>query len=330
VKNVWGLGAAVLSLMLLMMFWTVYVTGRLATTERLAPSETADGIEVPVIGTVGDFPEPERRHVVNVSADGRFTVEGKVISFDALDAQLEQWSRLSGVWYAPSGELVETPGANDSQELSAEHLLLRLDRRLPWYAAWRLIDRVYGRRLFRIWIVVRHEDDGEEAALGFPTTIDGIRRLQAVRGWRTNLGAPTTYGVDVAPGDGGGSPDVVYRAIRALPRPKWRDGEFNVALRVHGALPVGTVLQLWDAVMRSGASAMSLWTPGPVKSFEESVGPPAVVSSYSIWLCSAPDPGPAGTDPMPPVQRGHGPRYTFESNDDGIFDESRRLLTPLR
>ena len=60
------------------------MSGSLATTERLAAGEMVEGIEVPVIGTVGDFPEPAHRHVVNVTADGRIVLEGVTLTFDRL------------------------------------------------------------------------------------------------------------------------------------------------------------------------------------------------------------------------------------------------------
>ena len=44
--------------------------GDVGTADRLSPRESLDGIDVPRIGTVGDFPDPAHRHVVNVTAEG--------------------------------------------------------------------------------------------------------------------------------------------------------------------------------------------------------------------------------------------------------------------
>src|SRR5262245_63797234 len=121
-----------------MVFWTVYVTGRLATTERLAPSETADGIEVPVIGTVGDFPEPEHRVVVNVTADGRVTIDGAVFTdYFALVADLQ---RRAGSARGPD----------------AENLVLRVDRRAPWGIGQLLLRACDGSGFRRVFFAVRH------------------------------------------------------------------------------------------------------------------------------------------------------------------------------
>ena len=326
-KHVWGLGAAVLSLLLVVIFWTVYVTGRLATTERLAPSEMAEGIDVPVIGTVGDFPEPEHRHVVNVTAEGRIIVDGNVVSFEEVDERMTAWAKLSEVWYSYEGNPIEKPIPEKSYSLSGEHLLLRIDARLPWGAANELLYKAADRRLLRIWLVVRHEGDGEEGALGYPDTLDGLRRDSAA----SMMCIPDRpgYGVDVQPGAGEGSPALMCRTLQALPPSKWGNGKFDVRLQVHGSQPVGAVMQLWDAAMRSKASAVGIFTIGPRAPFKSAIGAPAAGGPYSIWLSSAPQAGRLAPGPMPPVPRTRGLQYTFAPwwnfppDEDA---EGRRLL----
>src|SRR5690348_15419697 len=94
-KTWWGLGASALSLVIIVLAYAAMVAG-LPTTERLSGDEAARGIDVPVVGTVGDFPEPQRRHVVNVFSDGRIVLEGKDLSFEQLSAELRRRAAISG------------------------------------------------------------------------------------------------------------------------------------------------------------------------------------------------------------------------------------------
>jgi biopolymer transport protein ExbD len=226
VKNVWGLGAAVLSLLLLMVFWTVYVTGRLATTERLAPSETADGIEVPVIGTVGDFPEPEGRIVVNVTADGRIVVEGQEYSFDEFAAYIARHAAVA-------------------RPTDATNLVLRADARLPWGAAGAVIvacDRLHPSTVL---FAVRDETDGSEGAVGTSMAVIGDESPPEDDSGEKFV----VRWVTVSAADGEGTPAALYDDIRQS-----TDAPAKLVARLiaDDAVPFGTVCACYDALLRVG------------------------------------------------------------------------------
>jgi biopolymer transport protein ExbD len=245
VKNVWGLGAAVLSLFFIVLFWTVYVTGRLATTERLAPSETADGIEVPVIGTVGDFPEPEHRHVVNVTADGRIVVDGNTLTFDELRGELKRRAAHSrGVALA------------DGKRLSGESVVLRVDGDVGWGAASALLLACAEAEVNRVLFGVRHEPDGDEGAIAvfLPT-----------EGGGEDFGDPSfdQRNVSISSNAGAGTPAALRDHFAALPESK--TSKLIVELDADAALPTSTVLATLDAVLRSGAASATLAIGAPPK-----------------------------------------------------------------
>jgi biopolymer transport protein ExbD len=293
VKNVWGLGAAVLSLLLLMVFWTVYVTGRLATTERLAPSETADGIEVPVIGTVGDFPEPEHRIVVNVTADGRIVVEGKTYSMTGLFDELKRLGDLD------RGELL--PGTNPPKYLSGAAVVLRADGALPWGSAQRFVEACAESGIWRISFAVRHEGDGAEGAIGFPLPRDKGCEDPTNVAWKD---------VDAVTAAEGGSPEVLHAALAESPASL--TGKLGVRLRIDPHLPTRVALALTDAAIRTGAvriTSQFVRLDGPMApafaAFDAEVRSlRAAGSAYSLRLGDLPIVVPAVA--MTPVSRVRG------------------------
>jgi len=117
-----------------------------ASAERLSGAETCDGINVPTIGTVGDFPSPTGRLVINVRADGTIVCEGRTVGFDALDARLAALD--------PGGE-----------RLNSTAVVLRIDGDLAWGATMQTIMNCATHRIDKIWFCVRHPDDGEEGAI---------------------------------------------------------------------------------------------------------------------------------------------------------------------
>lgn len=245
-KQVWGLGAAVLSLLLVVLFWTVYVTGRLATTERLAPSETVEGIEVPVIGTVGDFPEPEHRHVVNVTRDGRIVVDGAELSFRTLRDELKRRvTRSRGA---------EPPG-NSGSRLSAESVVLRVDGAVGWGAACALMDACAAATVNRVFFAVRHEGDGAEGAVAVfvPTDVPS-----------EGPGDPSfdQRSVWVAAESGPGTPEALRAHLAVLPES--RTSHLLVAFDAAHAVPTDTALAMLDAALRSGAASVEcVWGRPP-------------------------------------------------------------------
>jgi hypothetical protein len=330
-KSGWAFGAAFVAVVLvLLLFGSLAI--QMGSAERLSSTEAADGIEVPTVGTVGDFPDPAHRHVVNVMADGGIVVGGQTLSFRDLSVRLRTWSELSDVWYSEADVPVALPTSGKVYRHSAEDILLRLDARLPWAAAELLIDEAFKAAFIRIWIVVGQGTDGGEGALGYPTTIDGVSLSFAQS--RACIPSRQGYGVDVVVGEGDGTPAALYRELQALPPPNWLGrGGFDVTLCVDGRQPVGSVLQLWDAVLRAKASALGVITKGrrSSDSYNALVGTPAVVLPYSLWLSYAPpalaiDPG-----PMAPVARTRGLAMTFRPwMPSDVDDADRRRIPPSK
>jgi biopolymer transport protein ExbD len=235
VKNVWGLGAAVLSLLLIVVFWTVYVTGRLATTERLAPSETVDGIEVPVIGTVGDFPEPEGRIVVNVTADGRIVVEGQECSFDEFAAYIAR----------------HAAAASATRETD---LVLRADAHLPWGAAAAVLVAGSGLRVRTVFLAVRHETDESEGAVLTSLAAQGDERPpEEDRGEKF-----VVRWIALSAVAGEGTPGALYDDVRQA-----SDATAKLVARLDAdsGVPLGAVCACYDALLRAGAVDVELSVP---------------------------------------------------------------------
>lgn len=233
-KSVWGLGAAVLSVLLILLFWTSYVTGRLATAEQLAPSETAEGIEVPVIGTVGDFPDPERRIIVNVTADGRISVGPDELSFDAFAARMQR--------------------LRDERDAAraTTNVIVRADGRLPWGAAVAVSHSCPA----PVWFAVRHEGDGEEGAvLAWPASKADEAPPEEDHGERFVVRRIHVYAAD-----GEGTPSLLYADMRRTAEPTVH---LVARLDADPSIPVGVVLSDFDALLRAGAADVELAAQNP-------------------------------------------------------------------
>jgi len=278
--------------------------GDVGTAERLSSTEKLDGIDVPTIGTVGDFPDPAHRHVINVTADGRLVAEGRDRTFDEMTTLLGDWGDLSRVWLGESGQRIDQPPPNgQALRASTEHLLLRVDGRAPWDTAARLIEGAIDAKIFGIWLTARHEGDGEEGALGFPL-MDEAGRLDS-----RQIGVMTLrcdLGVDVAPGPGDGSREVLYSALRAA-RPGY-EGKLDGWVRVDRKLRTRDVLQLWDAAIRARGLHVGLdWTWAEPPS---GIVGPSESSGYTLRFVGTG--APSGTvSALPPVARARGPLRAF-------------------
>src|SRR5262245_38829001 len=208
-----------------MVFWTVYVTGRLATTERLAPSETVDGIEVPVIGTVGDFPEPEHRIVVNLTADGRIVVDGVALTFTSFGAELKR--RAAGSLGARK--------VGPEARLSDESVVLRVDGDVSWRVASALIEVCAAAMVDRGFFAVRHEGDSVEGAVAAFLPSDGGGE---------DFGDPSLdqRTVFVGTGSESATPAALREYLAALPES--RTSKLIANLDVDPTLPTRTALTM--------------------------------------------------------------------------------------
>jgi hypothetical protein len=279
------------------------------TAERLSSSETLDGVDVPAIGTVGDFPDPAHRHVVNVTADGRIVVEGKDVSFENLVAAMSRWDALSDAWFSELGDPLSARADDRTVRLSGEHVVFRLDGRLPMAATRRVLETCVDKaRIFRIWLAVRHEGDGVEGAVGFPMLLAGGGMDM---GGSVRVGLPTVKAT-AARDAADGSPQRLFEVLRAVGKVK--AGKFDAYLDVDRSLPTSTWLSLWDACVRAKPAGLYLWwsidrQPEPfAAAVARRVDAPA---AYSITLFGMEVPADVDTSPMPAVARRRGPATTI-------------------
>lgn len=301
-KTWWGLGSAALSLVLIVFLWLPALEG-LPTTERLSAREAAPGIDVPRIGTVGDFPDPAHRHVVNVTADGRIVLEGKRITIDDLDAALRLFAAVP-------------PAARGA--VSAESVVLRIDGAVSWGAVQRLLRSCEAAKLWRVSFAVAHEDDGGEGAVAvhrFPYAADERSIGEGVSQSRVVIWARS----------GTSGPDALFAAM-TVPARSPTSKRFAI-FDVHEEVPFRDVLAFVDAALRAGLSGIEFAQPDPRPddavsaggtSFESMVRKVAEIAMpYDVELwnetsfgsgdCTVsrsrlPDPAPR----RPPVARVHG------------------------
>lgn len=301
-KTWWGLGAAALSLVLIVFLWLPAIEG-LPTTERLSPKEAAPGIEVPCIGTVGDFPDPAHRHVVNVTRDGRIVIDGRRVVIDDLDAALRRRAAVP---------------AEPSSSVSVEHVVLRIDGAVSWGAVQRLLRSCEQAKLWRVWFAVEHPDGRGEGAVA-------VHRFPYAGEERSVGGGFSQFRVAIWARRGTSSPDALFAAmtIPLVPSRSKRIAVFDV----HREIPFRDVVSFLDAALRAGLSGIEFAQPDPRpddevafggSSFESMTQEVADVSmpydlqvSNETWFglgdcmvmrCGLPDPAPL----RPSVARVHG------------------------
>ncbi len=263
----WILGAAFLSLAIVIV--ALLATTDTASVERLSAHETLDGIDVPVIGTVGDFPDPAHRHVVNVTADGRIVVEGT--TYDGEGPLIRELKRRVG----------EMPNAA---------LVLRVDGGLPWRVLESLIVSCGSAKVRRICLAVRGENDGREGALGSlpPHVDDGGRTLRLIAQQIIDV-APTTNHVQL---------QVLFADLRRV----WAKAEKkSVLLRIDPRTPTRTALAVIDVAVRAGVESIDALDSSTYERsglrFEEGSAPSSLrLNGRAIERSSV-------SDPMPPTQR---------------------------
>jgi len=150
----------------LLSLFALAACGDVGTAERLSSKETLDGIDVPTIGTVGDFPDPAHRIVVNVTRDGRILIDGRPLSFRELEIELEECARRS------SDVIDDVDGA---RTISDEAVVLRVDSETSWDATICLIEACAHARVWRVFFVVRDQDGHAEGAFKLYVSPDAWR-----------------------------------------------------------------------------------------------------------------------------------------------------------
>lgn len=245
-KTGWILGAACLSLAIVIA--VLFTSMDLGTVERLSARETLEGIDVPVIGTVGDFPDPARRLVVNVTADGRIVLDGTSFAFGEFETELKRLADLR-----PGEQII---GSSPPRFISDAVIVLRLDGSLPWGAALDLhVASALGGFRY-LTFAVRHETDGAEGALAVFTRTMGDRSdMSSV----VNV-EKASRGVYAVVGPGDGSPGALYATLAASRTPDLV--AMNVFLDLDPRLPTREALALVDASLRAGVRWGRFIRPG--------------------------------------------------------------------
>jgi biopolymer transport protein ExbD len=223
--------------------------GDVGTAERLSSTETLDGIDVPTIGTVGDFPDPAKRFVVNVTADGDVSIDGtRCPDFPTLVAEVER----RAVRFP--GEVIE--GTKPPARFSEAAIVFRVDGAAPWGAVDRLMQACFQSGVLRGAFAVRHEGDAVEGALGLALA----SQSDMSRGWLDLRHAYTT--IAVAPGDDVTRTPALYAALLATP-PTGLERKANQATRfvvidVDPGTPTKDALPVLDAALRAGFGRVGL------------------------------------------------------------------------
>jgi len=232
-KTAWALGAAFVAVVLVLVVFSVMAT-EIGSAERLASSETFDGIEVPTIGTVGDFPDPAHRHVVSVMSDGRIVVQGRTpATYGELVGLLRELASRS------SGEPI--PGTN--KHLSGESFVIRADAASAFGHAFQAVAACAEAMADRIFFAVRHEGDGADGALALWLPMD--------KGCESGPDRYTTSIVlvpaPIATGAGAGWLQITSSPFTAT-------GRMDVSIDAPDEASLGDLLRWIDAVRRGGAN----------------------------------------------------------------------------
>ncbi len=199
---------------------------------------------LPRIGVVGDLPPKAERMVIDVDARGRTAINDRVEPFEAIEEAL---SAEAGRCASP-----KSPGVSDL------NVVLRLDRRLPWAVAHRLL-RLCARtrpRVPRIFFGVCPEDDGPEGAVAafeprFARPGEESEEIPEGRAFAVRIGNP--------PGAPAGSvPLDVLAFLRDKRGPSPGGGPWLFRFNSFPDSQVGTVLEVYDMVLRWGVRNITL------------------------------------------------------------------------
>ncbi|NUN52137.1 MAG: hypothetical protein HUU06_05010 [Planctomycetaceae bacterium] len=199
---------------------------------------------LPRIGVVGDLPAKEERIVIDVDSAGRTAINDRPEPFAAIEEAL---GAEAGRCASP-----KSPGVSDL------NVVLRLDRRLPWAVAHRLL-RICERtrpRVPRILFGVCPEDGGAEGAVA-------AFAPRFARPGEPSEVIPEGHSLEVRIGNPpgapeGGVPRDVLGFLREKRGPSPEGGPWLFRFRSLPDTRVGTVLEVYDMVLRWGVRMVTL------------------------------------------------------------------------
>ncbi len=226
------------------MRWTILVATLAALCAAASvPAQVVKGKDhavasdrLPTLGTVGDLPPEKERLVLEVDARGRVTVGGAALDLDGLRKLLRERA---------DGSREET-----GLKVSNLHVVIRVDRDLPWQGAQWLMQECASPsiRVYRILFAARPEDGGDEGAVAAFLPVDpGIASTDSRR--VVEFPSKATVHLRYRPdGDDGRATDVSPRFRDLVARDSRLTGEIDAA----PATPTGTVLETLDVILRAG------------------------------------------------------------------------------
>lgn len=210
----------------------------------LAACAGAPGVDLPLVGTVGDAPPAAATLAITVHRDGRLEHDRETITYAQFETRLR-----TEVAARPKQHL------SASLDLSSLNLLLRVDREAPYGAVLPLLRRCTQRDacVNRVFYAVCSEDgdDGSGALAlflgadpGHATPLPSIWVLSA------------TVRCDAATSDPAALYEAAAAALARVPPAAAKDAQFTVAAA--GDVAFGFVLRCADAVLRAGFHAVFL------------------------------------------------------------------------
>jgi len=240
-KAAWALGAAFVAVVLVLVVFSVLAT-EMGSAERLSSTEKLDGIDVPTIGTVGDFPDPAHRHVINVFADGRVVMVGtRPATYGELVDSVRRLAALSR----------GGPIAGTKIRLSGESFVIRADTRSGWGHALTAVQACAEADADRVFFAVRHESDGRDGAIAVYLPPD--RPVEAPPG---GVWPRLVLSTGARPATPAALASQVALEARSLV------GRIAAKIEAPADASTGDVLLWLDAALRSGA-AFDGFDPGP-------------------------------------------------------------------
>ena len=203
---------------------------------------------LPRIGIVGDLPPESERLVIDVNASGSVAIGGSPVSSSAVEGILGQAARKHADPAFPSA--------------SRLHLVLRLDRRLPWAVANRFIVLAERQKplVNRLLFAAMPEDGGPEGAVAAFAPIL-VRQGEFGRSLHEERELPIYIAIEPTTPEGLLTRHLLEH-LRESRGPWPPSNPWFVKIRPFLDVPVGTVLEVLDMSLRWRADIVRIEGPG--------------------------------------------------------------------
>lgn len=198
-------------------------------------SSSFQAMDLPRIGTVGDAPARAGCAIVEFRESREAFLDGERVDLDGLREGLGRHARV-----APGGPV---------RGVSDRAVLIRMDRRMPWILAAATLHACAKAGIQRVFLAVRHEEEGSEGALAVWLPVDdGPGAAESPEEEPGGAG----HHVIIAPAPGTVDPRAVFAAWRRVAGER---GAGRMDLSADGRVPMQVVLQVCDAILRASPPA---------------------------------------------------------------------------